>query len=102
MFFATDWGRSGPARSPWPMYRQTVRHAGKVEKPLLNQPQRRSDANFQFQLYAQVGETQMIQTSTDLAGWISLTNVAVTNVPTDVVDLSASNFPSRFYRTVSP
>jgi len=83
------------------MYRQNCRHTGKVEKPSLQQPKKRSDASFQFQLYAQVGQTQLIQTSTDLAAWISLTNVAVTNVPMDVVDLSASNFPSRFYRTVS-
>ena len=83
------------------MYRQNARHTGKVEKPSIQQPQKRSDANFQFQLYAQLGQTQMIQTSTDLAAWISLTNVAITNVPMDVVDLSASNFPSRFYRSVS-
>ncbi len=83
------------------MYRQNARHTGKREKSSLQQPKKRADANFQFQLYAQVGQTQMIQTSTDLAAWISLTNVAVTNVPMDVVDLSASNFPSRFYRTVS-
>jgi len=89
------------ADSAWPMYRQNARHTGKIEKPLLQQPQKRSDANFQFQLYAQLGQTQLIQTSTDLAAWISPTNVAVTNVPMDVVDLSASNFPSRFYRTVS-
>jgi hypothetical protein len=75
------------------MYQQNARHTGKVEKPSLQQPKRRGDANFQFQLYAQIGQTQMIQTSTDLATWTSLTNVSVTNVPTDVVDLNASNFP---------
>ncbi len=101
VLYAIASGTNGPANSPWPMYRQNCRHTGKVEKPSLQQPKKRSDANFQFQLYAQLGQTQLIQTSTDLAAWISLTNVPVTDVPMDVVDLSASNFPSRFYRTVS-
>jgi hypothetical protein len=94
-------GTNKLADSPWPMYRQNPRHTGKTEKALLQQPKRRSDANLQFELYAQVGQTQIVQTSTDLSTWAPLTNVAVTNVPMDVIDLTASNFPSRFYRTVS-
>ncbi len=101
VLYAIATGTNGPANSPWPMYRQNPRHTGKVEKPSLQQPKKRSDANFQFQLYAQVGQTQMIQTSTDLATWVPLTNLPITNAPIDVVDLCASNFPSRFYRTVS-
>jgi outer membrane protein assembly factor BamB len=95
-------GTNGPAKSPWPMWRHDCRHTGGAQSASLREPKKRSDANFQFQLYAQIGQTQMIQTSTDLATWTSLTNVAVTNVPMDVTDLTASNFPSRFYRTVSP
>ena len=83
------------------MYRQNARHTGKIEKPFINLPKKRADANFEFQLYAQIDQTQTVQTSTDLVTWSSLTNVAVTNVPMDVVDLCASNFPSRFYRTLS-
>ncbi len=89
------------ADSPWPMFRQNARHTGKVEKPSLQQPKKRADANFEFQLYAQIDQTQTVQTSTDLVTWSPLTNVAVTNVPMDVVDLCASNFPTRFYRTLS-
>lgn len=89
------------ADSAWPMYRQNPRHTGKVEKPMLQQPKKRADANFQFQLYAQIDQTQAVQSSTDLITWAPLTNVVVTNVPMDVVDLSASNFPARFYRTHS-
>src|SRR5260221_11538277 len=78
------------------------RHTGKVEKPSVSKPQKRSDNNFQFQVYAQLGQTQTVQTSTDLSAWVCLTNIAVTNVPMDVVDMSASNFLSRFYRIYSP
>jgi hypothetical protein len=101
VLYAIASATNGPANSPWPMYQQNARHTGKVEKPSLQQPKKRRDANLRFELYAQIGQTQTVQTSTDLATWTSLTNVAVTNIPTDVVDLSASNFPSRFYRTVS-
>jgi len=94
-------GTNQLANSAWPMYRQNARHTGKIEKASVSQPQKRSDNNFQFQLYAQLGQTQTVQTSTDLTAWTSLTNVTVTNVPMDVVDLSASNFLSRFYRVYS-
>jgi outer membrane protein assembly factor BamB len=95
-------GTNKLAGSAWPMYRQNARHTGKVEKPSLQQPKKRADGNFEFQLHAQIDQPQTVQTSTDLVSWIALTNVLVTNVPMNVVDLSASNFTSRFYRTVSP
>jgi outer membrane protein assembly factor BamB len=95
------YGTNGLADSAWPMYRQNARHTGKIEKASLRAPGKRADANFQFQLYGQIGQTQMVQTSTDLVTWTSATNVAVTNVPVDVVDLSASNAQMRFYRTRS-
>ena len=95
------YGTNKLADSPWPMYRQNARHTGKVEKPSLQQPKKRADANFEFQLYAQIDQTQTVQTSTDLVAWAPLTNIVVTNVPMDVVDLCASNFPTRFYRTLS-
>src|SRR5438876_9910134 len=99
--YAIATGTNGPANSPWPMYQQNARHTGKIEKPSLQQPKRRADANFEFQLYAQIDGTQTVQTSADLATWNSLTNVIVTNVPLTLVDLSASNFASRYYRTYS-
>ena len=90
------------ADSPWPMYRQNARHTGKVEKPSLQQPKKRADANFQFQIYAQLGVTNTVQASPDLSTWSALADVAITNVPMDFIDLDASNFPSRFYRTLGP
>jgi hypothetical protein len=90
------------ANSSWPMFRQNARHTGSVERPVLKQPQKRSDGGLQFQLYAQPGQALNIQSTTDLATWISLTNLLVTNLPTDVVDLTATNADLRFYRAVSP
>ena len=44
-------GTNGLADAPWPMYHQNARHTGKVGKPSLKHPQRRSDGGFQFELY---------------------------------------------------
>jgi hypothetical protein len=95
-------GTNALADAPWPMYRQNARHTGKVEKPLLKQPQKRSDAGFEFQLYGQLGETFIVESSTNLQTWTSLTNFVATALPMDVIDPRASNSSSRFYRTFSP
>ena len=95
-------GTNAVADSPWPMYHQNPRHTGKVEKPSLNKPQKRSDGGFQFELYGQLSNSYTFQTSTSLLSWCSLTSVLVTNVPMDVVDADATNFPSRFYRALTP
>jgi len=89
------------ADSPWPMYQQNPRHTGKVEKPSLQKPQKRSDANFQFELYAQIDQPYTIEASTNLNTWNSLTSFVATTVPMDILDLEATNFPARFYRAVS-
>jgi outer membrane protein assembly factor BamB len=94
-------GTNSLADSPWPMYRQNARHTGKMEKPSLQKPQKRADANFQFQVFGQISNTFTIEASTNLSDWTWLTNFALTNVPMDVLDLDATNFPLRFYRAVS-
>ena len=100
--YAIATGTKGPADSAWPMYRGNFRHTGKVEKPSLLNSQRRKDANFEFQLYSQLGQTNTLETTTNLSTWSFLTSVVVTNVPMDVLDLTASNAPSRFYRAIAP
>jgi outer membrane protein assembly factor BamB len=100
--YAIASGTNRPADSGWPMYGQNPRHTGKLEKPALNKPQKRSDRNFHFQLYSQVGKTNTVESSSNLTLWTSLTDIIVTNVPMEIVDLSASNFITRFYRVVSP
>lgn len=90
-----------PPQRAWPMYQQNWRHTGKVEKPSLQKPKKRSDANFQFELYAQVDQPYTIEASTNLNTWTSLTSFVATALPTQVFDLDATNFPARFYRAVS-
>jgi hypothetical protein len=96
--YAIHTGTNGPANSPWPMYQQNARHSGKIEKPSLKPPQKRADANFDLQLYGQLGGTFTIESSTNLNTWTSLTSFVATTVPMDVVDTQASNSPSKFYR----
>jgi hypothetical protein len=90
------------ADSPWPMFRQNARHTGKVEKPSLQRPKKRADANFQFEIFAQLGSTNTVQGSPDLTNWTALADIVITNVPTDFIDPEASNYPSRFYRALGP
>jgi hypothetical protein len=94
---------NGPSTGPWPVFRGNARHTGKIEKPLLQQPQKRSDAGFEFQLYPhQLGLTYTIESSSNLDTWTPLTSFVATNVPMDVVDRTATNADVRFYRALSP
>jgi hypothetical protein len=95
-------GNNALADSSWPMYRQNCRHTGKMEKPALKPPQKRADANFDLQLYGQLGGTFTIEGSTNLNSWTSLTSFVATTVPMDVVDTKASNSLSKFYRAFGP
>jgi hypothetical protein len=88
------------ADSPWPMYRQNSRHTGRTERPALNNAQKRSDANFQFQIYTDLGRTNTTQTSPDLTTWTPLTNILITNIPMEFIDWDANNFARRFYSAV--
>ena len=93
-------GTNALADSPWPMYRCNARLTGKKEGPVFQKPRRLPDGNFQAELYNDLGNTNTIQTSTDLATWTPLTNIVITNVPMDFIDLAATNSPARFYRAI--
>ena len=95
-------GTAPLANSPWPKYKQNLRNTGKVEKPSLKQPQKRSDGGFQFKLQGELGQGYTIQASANLNAWTSLTSFLATTVPMDIVDSTATNFPVRFYRASSP
>jgi hypothetical protein len=97
--YALPWTNS-LADSPWPMYRQNPRHTGKIEKPSLQKPQKRSDANFQFQLFGQISNNFTIEASTNVMNWTSITSLMTATVPVDIFDLGASNSPVKFYRAV--
>ena len=88
------------ADSPWPMYRCNARLTGKNEAPLLANPRKRSDHNFEFDLFSNLGWTNTIQVSSNLFDWSPLTDIVITNLPTDFIDFTATNFSSRFYRAV--
>jgi outer membrane protein assembly factor BamB len=90
------------ANSPWPKYKQNLRNTGKVEKPSLAQPHKRSDGGFQFQLQGELGQGYTVLGCTNLNSWTSLTSFVATTVPMEVVDFTATNFPIRFYRASSP
>jgi outer membrane protein assembly factor BamB len=93
-------GTNALGNTPWPMYRQNLRHTGKLEKPLLTQLTKRPDAGFEFEMFGEVGQPYTIQRSTNLASWAVLTNFVAGTQTTSVVDFTASNSPSRFYRAL--
>jgi hypothetical protein len=96
-------GTNGPGDTPWPMYRQNARRTGKVERPALTRPQKRADANFEFQLYPQqLGLAYTVESSSNLCSWTTVTSFVASTLPVDVVDLTASNAAVRFYRAFSP
>ena len=94
-------GTNGPADAPWPMYHQNPRHTSKVEKPFFDRPRTQAQNGFAFSFYGQLGQSYIVQTSTNLTTWTALTNFSVVTVPMDVVDSTARNASTRFYRAVS-
>ncbi len=96
--YAVATGTHGPANSPWPMYRGNAQHTGRIQKASLQKPRRRADANFEFEVFSQAGKDVAIESSTNLSAWSAFTNLVPVIVPEPVVDLSASNFPVKFYR----
>ncbi|HEY3861831.1 MAG TPA: chitobiase/beta-hexosaminidase C-terminal domain-containing protein [Verrucomicrobiae bacterium] len=57
---------------------------------------------FQMQFWAPAGQTYILQGSSDLMNWTSLSTNAPSAVPFSFSDSGASNFPSRFYRVIVP
>ena len=96
--YAIATGTNGPANSPWPMYRGNAQHTGRIQKPSLQNPKKRADANFEFQIFSQVGKSVSIESSTNVSSWYEMTSIVPTVVPEPVVDLTASNSPVKFYR----
>jgi hypothetical protein len=58
------------------------------------------DGSPQLALTGEPGQ-YTVQVSTDLINWAVLTNLTLTNTSGQFVDASATNYPQRFYRTVS-
>ena len=102
ILYALKGGTNGLATAPWPMYRQNLRHTGKVEKPSLAPPKRRADANFDIQVAGEIGQAYSIQSTRDFLKWDFMTNFVATVLPMTVSDLTATNAPTRFYRATTP
>lgn len=83
------------------MCHQNPRHTSKVEKPFFDRPRTQAQNGFAFSFYGQLGQSYVVQTSTNLTTWTALTNFSVVTVPMEVVDSTANNASTRFYRAVS-
>jgi hypothetical protein len=56
------------------------------------------DGQLQFDVSGGMGQSYTVQVSTNLVDWITLMTVLITNVPQTIVDVTATNCPSRYYR----
>jgi hypothetical protein len=72
--------------------------AGSV--PRLLSPARRVDGSFQLQLVGLANSNYVIQASSNLIDWQTLTTMSSTNGYLDYVDADAVNWNSRYYRAV--
>jgi len=61
----------------------------------------KSGGQVQFTLAGEAGQTYIVQASTDMINWVPIyTNMAPVNGLLQFIDPKATNYPSRFYRTV--
>ena len=61
---------------------------------------RLGNGSFQMAFYGTVGSNYQLQVSTSLTNWIPLFSFACTNSPTSLLDITATNYSRRFYRTL--
>lgn len=61
-----------------------------------------TNRTFQMVVRGSAGATYRLEASTNLATWVSLTNVLNATGTVQFIDVNASKFPSRFYRAVWP
>ena len=59
-------------------------------------------AGVQLSVTGGLGPTYQLQASSDLMTWTNLTTFTNIGAGTNYLDTTASNFPQRFYRAVSP
>ena len=102
VLYALKGGTNGLATAPWPMYRQNLRHTGRVENPSLAPPKKRADANFDIQLAGEIGQQYSVESTSNFLNWIFVTNFVATSLPMTISDLTATNKAARFYRATTP
>jgi hypothetical protein len=54
----------------------------------------------QVTVSAVAGQAYLIQASSDLMSWVTITNVTLNNKTGQFIDFSSTNYPQRFYRAV--
>ena len=79
----------------------TILQSGKVG-PRLGPIQLLPGDLVQGTINGAAGQTYLVQASTDLTNWMTLTNVVSTNASAPFFDADATNFSRRFYRTLVP
>jgi hypothetical protein len=55
---------------------------------------------FGFDISGTIGQSVLVQASTNLVNWTSLTNITLGSGPFFFIDPAAPNFPARFYRVM--
>jgi sugar lactone lactonase YvrE len=60
------------------------------------------DGTVQLNITGTAGTGYNVQASTDLINWLTLSNITSTNTTLEYTDISATNYPARFYRLISP
>jgi mono/diheme cytochrome c family protein len=75
-----------------------------IVPPLYNlfAPEFAFGGSFQMQYWAPTGQTYILQYSTNLLNWTSISTNMPTSTPFNLVDPEADTAPERFYRVVSP
>jgi hypothetical protein len=71
-------------------------------KPELQNVKVLPDHTVQFDVVAQSARTYLVQTSTNLRDWITISNLSTTTSTTTVRDADAVGFKKRFYRVANP
>jgi hypothetical protein len=69
--------------------------------PVIDSPARGVGGGFQFNIQGPTGLTYEVLSSTNFQNWLSLTSVVSTSTQFPFLDLSATNFPQRFYRALT-
>jgi len=92
--------------SPWPMFGRDLRHSGRVTcpkgTPCFDTERMTTNGAFDMVLVGKAGTTYGFDVSTNLTDWSRLTISGSANGAIRLVDDTATNYPSRFYRATSP
>ena len=92
--------------SPWSMFGRDLRHSGRVTcpqgTPCFDTERMTTNGAFDMILIGKAGTNYGFDVSTNLTDWSRLTNRASANGAIHLVDDTATNYPSRFYRATAP